>query len=79
MVAAQAARLMSEAQAELAQQKYEGLSDQANQPKGNNDTNAQSNSNPVYTSKSLDQFQSVAANAVQSRCVPPCVFNRLAS
>ena len=62
MVAAQAARSISEAQAELARQKYEGLSDQDNQSKENNDTSSSSNSNPVYISKSLDQFQSVAEN-----------------
>tara|TARA_R110001592_G_scaffold191441_1_gene437683 strand:+ start:15965 stop:16837 length:873 start_codon:yes stop_codon:yes gene_type:complete len=62
MVGAQAARLMSEAQAELAQKKYEGVSDRENEQKENNKTKPSSNFKSNYTSNSLDQFQLVAAN-----------------
>jgi hypothetical protein len=62
MVAAQAARSISEAQAELAQEKYEDVRGENDTSKEKPDSNSSSSFNSVYTNDSIGQFQSVAAN-----------------
>jgi hypothetical protein len=62
MVAAQAARTMSEAQAELSLKKYEDVSGENDTKKEKSDSNSSSSFNSVYTSNSLDQFQSANDN-----------------
>jgi len=60
MVAIQAARTISEAQAELAQKKYEEASEVSEEKKERLDSNSSTDSSTPYASNSLDTFQSIA-------------------
>lgn len=60
MVAAQAARMISEAQAELAQKKYDDIVSRNNTNKENTNSDSSANADLFYINSSLDKFQSVS-------------------
>ena len=59
-VAAQAARQKSEAQAELSQSKYDDISGAGEAENEKTNSDSSSNTDSVYTSNSLDKFQSIS-------------------
>jgi hypothetical protein len=73
-VAAQAARTISEAQSEIAQQKYETINSNDEVENDKTDESASSDSSSSYTNNSLDTFKSVYQNDVnQSKFIDALV------
>lgn len=60
MVAAQAARMISEAQAELAQKKYDEIASRNETNKESTSSDSSGNVDVFYTNNSLDKFQSIS-------------------